>query len=86
MPSGPRIREYLARAITLERERHSWTLAELATKAKVNRSHLGEIERGDYIPNVATLERLCDALGITLARLFADAEAESQRAGEDRPA
>lgn len=45
----------------------------LAKLSGVALSFINEIEKGTKAPTVATLERLCDALGITLADFFAPA-------------
>lgn len=42
----------------------------LAFKAKLSRTYVGAIERGDKRPSVATLDKLAKALEITLSELF----------------
>lgn len=43
----------------------------LAKKAGIGQSTVREIELGTKSPNVITLEKICDALGLTLAEFFA---------------
>lgn len=56
------------------RERHGWSQELLAEKADLNRSYLGEVERGRVIPSLATAQKLASALDIPLSGLFAHCE------------
>ena len=47
----------------------------LALQAKVERSHLGKIERGEHMPTLAAAFKLAAALGMSGAQLVAEAEA-----------
>jgi transcriptional regulator with XRE-family HTH domain len=47
----------------------------LAHLAKVERSHVGKIERGEHMPTIAVVLKIAKALGITGAELMAAAEA-----------
>lgn len=49
-------------------------IAELAALAVVDRSYLGEILAEKRSPTIEVLERLTEALGMTLSALFAEAE------------
>ena len=42
----------------------------LAWSAEVNPAFLGELERGRKSPTIKTLEKITDALGISIAELF----------------
>lgn len=53
------------------RDTHGWSQEELAGRADLNRSYLGEIERGCVVPSIATAAKLAAALGITLPALMA---------------
>jgi transcriptional regulator with XRE-family HTH domain len=46
----------------------------LADAAKLDRSHMGKIERGERNVTVLRLVEIARALGLTVATLFADAE------------
>lgn len=76
--------------LRLLREQRSWSQEELAEAANLDRSYLGEIERGQVSPSLATLEKLAKALHLSLSELFRRCEAgaplqrKSQRDG-DRP-
>lgn len=47
----------------------------LAHLAKIERSHVGKIERGEHMPTIAAVLKLAKALGMTGAELLAAAEA-----------
>ncbi len=59
------------------REHHGWSQELLAEKADLNRSYLGEVERGRAIPSLATAAKLATALGIPLSGLLAHCEARA---------
>lgn len=56
------------------REGQGWSQEKLAEHADLNRSYLGEIERGDAIPSLATIAKLAKALGLHLSALLARCE------------
>lgn len=56
------------------RERCGWSQELLAEKADLNRSYLGEVERGRVIPSLATAAKLALALDIPLSGLLAHCE------------
>lgn len=56
------------------REHHGWSQELLAEKADLNRSYLGEVERGQVIPSLATADKLAAALDLPLSRLLAHCE------------
>ena len=51
-----------------------WSQEMLAHRAELNRSYLGEIERGTAVPSLATMAKLADALDIHLSTLLARCE------------
>lgn len=59
------------------RDRQGWSQELLAEKADLNRSYLGEVERGRVIPSLATAGKLASALGISLSGLLAHIEQET---------
>lgn len=75
---GPRLRE-------LRRQRDI-TLREVAAAAGVTESFVSQVERGAANPSVATLRRIAEALGETMASLFVGTETTGMvvRAGERR--
>lgn len=60
------------------RTRHGWSQEQLADLADLNRTYLGEVERGAATPSIATAHKLAHALGIGLPELLARAEAWAQ--------
>jgi transcriptional regulator with XRE-family HTH domain len=59
---GDRIRD--------ERTRRSLSLEELAGKARVSRSMLSAVERGEKAPSVLILDQIATGLGTSIARLL----------------
>ncbi len=51
----------------------------LALEAGIDRSYVGRIERGLENVTVTTLELLADALGVKVAELFVEVDANSSR-------
>lgn len=64
-------------AVRQLRERRGWSQEELAARADLNRSYLGEIERGSAMPSLATVTKLARALEISLADLMSHFEQAS---------
>ena len=58
------------------REKYGWTQEVLADKASLNRSYLGEIERGVVMPSLATIAKLAGALSTNMSALIARCEEE----------
>ena len=59
------------------REAQGWSQELLAEKADLNRSYLGEVERGRVIPSLATAHKLASALNISLSGLLAHCEQQA---------
>lgn len=70
---GPMLRQ--------RRKEMNLTLAKVATAAGVASGFLSEFERDQASPSVATLIRLCDALGIPVGSLFSGNQPQVVRAG-----
>jgi len=51
------------------RSKRGMTLAELSTAAGVSKSMLSRVERSEAAPTITTLQKIADALGVTLGRL-----------------
>jgi transcriptional regulator with XRE-family HTH domain len=71
---GPRVR-----AARLER---GLSVAQLAREATLTKGFISQLERGLANPSVASLVRLCEALGIAVGSLFDPAHTRLVRAGE----
>lgn len=56
------------------REAQGWSQEILAEKAQLNRSYVGEVERGKVIPSLITLDKLASALGLKISDLLAHCE------------
>ncbi len=57
-----------------QREARGWSQELLAERADLNRSYLGEVERGSAIPSLATAAKLASALEIPLSGLLSECE------------
>lgn len=56
------------------REQRHWSQEGLAQHADLNRSYVGELERGQACPSLLTLEKLALALNLSLTNLLAHTE------------
>jgi transcriptional regulator with XRE-family HTH domain len=74
----PRFGAKLRRA----RRERGLTLQQVAAAAEVSKGFVAQIERDETSPSVATLLRICDALGIPVGSLFAAPRRALVRAGE----
>jgi len=57
------------------REARGWSQERLAHRAQLNRSYMGEIERGIAMPSLATASKLAHALEVPLSELISRCEA-----------
>lgn len=62
----------IGRRIIELRETQGLSTNRLAKIAEVAQSHLRDLELGKKQPGIDVLERLCDALGLTLADFFSE--------------
>jgi transcriptional regulator with XRE-family HTH domain len=63
--------ECLGLAVRQLREAQGWSQEQLAGHSNLNRSYVGEIERGRVVVSILTTEKLAHALGISLPELLA---------------
>jgi len=56
-------------AVRTAREQKGWSQELLAEAANLNRSYLGEIERGLVTPSLSTISKLAAGLGLTPSAL-----------------
>ena len=56
------------------REQLGWSQEVLADRASLNRSYLGEVERGSAMPSLATIAKLAAALNTNISELLARCE------------
>jgi len=57
------------------REARGWSQERLAEQSNLNRSYIGEVERGSVIASLLTVEKLAAALDISPAALLRHGEA-----------
>ena len=60
------IREYIGKRIAELRKEKRWSQDELAQKSGIGKSHIGRIELGRYSVGLDTLQKICDALEVTI--------------------
>lgn len=61
-------------AVRQLREAQGWSQERLAEHSNLNRSYVGEIERGSVIASLATVEKLASALGVAASGLVVRGE------------
>ena len=66
-------------AVRQLREQRGWSQEQLAARSELNRSYLGEVERGNAIASIVTAHKLARALGVNVAALVAHCEQVEQR-------
>lgn len=62
------------RVVRTNREKRGLSQESLAELADLNRSFLGEVERGTALASIDTLQKLADALGERLSDLIRECE------------
>lgn len=65
-------------AVRQLREKQGWSQHELAERSGLNRSYVGEIERGKAVASVVTAHKLAYALSVSIMDLFAQSDAIAQ--------
>ncbi|WP_286138996.1 nucleotide sugar dehydrogenase [Faecalibaculum rodentium] len=78
-------KELLADTIRRRRKEKGLSQNELADKVRINRSMVGRIENGTYIPSIEQLERLAEVLGFEPTDLFQEEYQKTQKSILDRP-
>jgi XRE family transcriptional regulator, regulator of sulfur utilization len=68
------------------RELQGWSQEQLAERAELNRSYVGEIERGAAIASIVTVDKLARALGVSIERLLRPAAERANAAVKDSAA
>ncbi|GAG34078.1 unnamed protein product [marine sediment metagenome] len=62
---GEKIRKY--------RLKKGWTQEQLALDADLHRAYIGQVERGEKNIGVKNLEKIANALGVSIKKLIPDA-------------
>lgn len=73
MPSPCFVQDF-GLAVRQLREARNWSQEQLAAQSNLNRSYVGEIERGQVAPSLVTLHKLALALLISASELLMHAE------------
>lgn len=60
------------------RDRKGWSQEMLAEQSDLNRSYVGELERGQAIASLITLEKLASAFGVSMSHLLTHTERIAQ--------
>lgn len=76
---------HLAQRVRELRKARGLTLAQLATASGVSRSMISLIERGEASATAAVLDKLADALGLSLVALFSLPERDAATQSEPHP-
>ena len=66
------------------RDQRRWSQERLASAANLNRTYVGELERGEAGASLQTAQKLATALGIELSALVLEAEHRHRDANERR--
>lgn len=61
--------DILVKITTMRMERH-WTEYQLAEKSGLTQSTISSWYRKNMLPSIPSLEKICDAFGITLSQFF----------------
>jgi transcriptional regulator with XRE-family HTH domain len=69
-----RVLRGLGEALHAARQERGFTQESLSLETGVHRNYIGGIERGERSPSVAAVVKLADALDLSLADLFHQAE------------
>ena len=69
------------RMVRLYRGRAGYSQEKLADRAKIHRTYIGGIERGERNPTLAMVHRIADALGVRPSQLL-EAPPESTSQGD----
>jgi len=65
-----RVSKTFGGVVRRRREELRWSQEALADRAQLNRSYLGEVERGSVVPSLATMDKLAAALELRLSALL----------------
>jgi transcriptional regulator with XRE-family HTH domain len=72
----PTLREHLGRAVRRLRADAGFSQEGFADACALHRTYIGSVERGETNISLDNIERIARTLGLTVSRLFAEAEAD----------
>ena len=64
------VKSQLGMRIVYLRKQKGWSQLDLAIESDVNRNYLSDLENGRRNPTIDVLEKIANALGVTLEFLF----------------
>ncbi len=64
------INTQLGMRIRYLRKQKGWSIEDLALESDVNKNYLSDVERGTRNPTVSIVEKISNALGVSLSTLF----------------
>jgi transcriptional regulator with XRE-family HTH domain len=68
-----KLQKIFGETVRAERQARKLTQEQLAEKAELSLNFIGNLERGEKMPSLETVERLASALGLKGAELLASA-------------
>jgi transcriptional regulator with XRE-family HTH domain len=75
---------YFGRVVKRLREEARYSQEVLADKANLNRTYLGEVERGVAVPSLATINKIATALNLSTSQLIALSESHQQVSASEK--
>lgn len=69
---------YFGRVVRQLREEKRYSQEALADRAALNRTYLGEVERGVAVPSLSTITKIASALNISASELIARSERQQK--------
>ncbi|MEN0036276.1 MAG: helix-turn-helix transcriptional regulator [Cellvibrio sp.] len=71
---------YFGRVVKQLRDERRYSQEVLADRASLNRTYLGEVERGVAVPSLATINKIANALNLSASELIARSERQEKLA------
>lgn len=75
------IRVAFGKAVRRLRSGRSFSQEDFAHKAKINRSYMGRIERGEVNISIDNMQKIAKGLGLSIGRLMTEVDADVDRRG-----
>ncbi|WP_416826572.1 helix-turn-helix domain-containing protein [Ectobacillus polymachus] len=70
MENGEKLLMKIGSTIKTERMKNGLSQADLAQQSNLHKNFIGMVERGQRGPTISSLQKICFALGISLAEFF----------------
>lgn len=77
--SAKRVQIAFGKAVRKRREAMGISQEQLADRAAIHRTYIGDVERGERNVGLLNVHRIAVALGVTLAKLITDMESFLRR-------